>query len=126
MTDPTAAQRPYILQPAVSDREVYLELASIDFRELRAPEGEFDDRADAYALTKAPRGYALEGRNIAVIALDYWATWRHSYSGTRQGAAENRPTCQTRSGSPYRHSVVAENKMTLLANEEIILKAEQQ
>ena len=126
MTDPaaTAAQRPYILQPAVrepgciekidyqaslfdgildelrleamrralatrnqpnqdlqpmapildrmkdKDREVYLELANIDFRELWAPEGEFDDRADAYALAQALRGYAFESRNIAVIALD--------------------------------------------------------
>lgn len=38
---------------AIRDHEVYLELQSIDFQ---TPEGEFDDRADAYALTQARRG----------------------------------------------------------------------
>jgi len=55
---------------AIRDREVYLELQSIDFREPRALESEFDDRADAYALPQAARGYGLESANYSVMVLD--------------------------------------------------------
>ena len=55
---------------AIRDREVYLELQSIAFREPRAPESEFDDRAYALALALAARGYGLESANYSVMVLD--------------------------------------------------------
>ena len=53
----------------IRDREVYLELQSIDFQTLRAPEGDFDDRADAYALAQVARVYDRWSSDITVMVM---------------------------------------------------------
>lgn len=42
--------------------ESYVQLASIEGRSLRAPEGERDDRADAFALATVARAYATKSK----------------------------------------------------------------
>ena len=53
----------------IRDREVYTELASIDFQTLLAPEGDYDDRADAYALAQVARAYDRRTSDISVMVM---------------------------------------------------------
>ena len=53
----------------IRDREVYLELRSIDFQTLRAPEGKYDDRADAYALAHMARVYDRWSARMTITVL---------------------------------------------------------
>ena len=114
----------------IRDREVFIELQSIDFQTLRAPEGDYDDRADACALAQVARVYDRSSANITVMVLDWRMSCRRfinvsptamvcRFADTVSGSwtRPNIPRPAWRGSSMYPHDVAAGDQTQLLADE---------